>query len=153
MRDVISKLTDDTSASAKADGITVNTSAGLQENPANGGRLNGSEPTSFSRSPMICAKANATAIPISGAGTRCDQRAHSQAVKITETPRSAGIQRAWVRFESTPAKVPSVELDALVHGDAIPKITSICEISIIAPIPHENPDTTSARTRCAYLPR
>ena len=36
-RDVIRMFTDETNASANADGSTVNTSCGLQENPTNGG--------------------------------------------------------------------------------------------------------------------
>ena len=76
----------------------------------------------------------------------------SARMALTRAYPGNGIQRASLKCESTRVRVAKVELDALVNGDAIPKITSSCEISIIAPIPHENPDTTAGGTRCAYLP-
>ena len=37
-------------------------------------------------------------------------------------------------------------------GDEIPRITSSCETSIMAPIPQENPDTTACGTRVMCRP-
>ena len=102
---------------------------------------------------MICASTKATPIPISGDGARLDQRAANAAAIITEMPRTAGVQRACPMFITTSARLPNVEPDVLEAGDAIPRITSSCEISIMAPMPQENPETTACGTLCAYLPR
>jgi len=52
-RDVIRILTDDTNASANADGKTVKTSPGLHEKPTNGGSVAVMAPISFSWKPRI----------------------------------------------------------------------------------------------------
>ena len=151
-REVINILTAETNANPNAEGSTVNTSRELQENPAKAGSETGKWPTSASRTPNTRATTTARTTPASGAGSRGEMRAASVATAITISPSVTGTHRAAAAWCSTFINWSSVDPEDRVSGEAMPRMISSCEITIMPPIPQEKPETTACGTRAMWRP-
>ena len=147
-------LTLETKASANADGSTVNTSCGLQENPTNGGSVQRHARRSPAREIQKRAPARSPARRRSAAPARAATSAPPASPPPSPSGRApAGTVRTPPSRSASAASCASVEPADRVAGESTPRMMSNCETSIMPPIPQENPVTTACGTRAICRPR